>query len=269
MSAPIRADSSASMPGAAALCTTAAARVTVDDALVRLLLRVSTMVGALPWLTELALSRIALVDGSVMVGEARARVDPARQADDAYRHMAIHPYPANLITSATLRDGRVVTVRPIRPEDAELEREFVEGLSPQSRYFRFFYQLNELTPSMLARFTQVDYDREMALVAVADVGHPHGHLVFVGVARYVANPDAESAEFAVVVADAWQKHGVARALVGRLVDVATTRGFARLTGTVLRANTAMIAFVRSLGFTIRDDPDAPDQVIATLPLAPR
>jgi len=249
--------------------TTAAARATVDDALVRLLLRVSTLVGALPWLTELALSRIALVEGRVIVGEARARVDPARHADVAYRHMAIHPYPANLIAAATLRDGRVVTVRPIRPEDGELEREFVEGLSPQSRYFRFFYQLNELTPSMLARFTQVDYDREMALVAVADVAHPHGHPVFVGVARYVANPDGESAEFAVVVADEWQKRGVARVLIERLVDVATTRGFARLGGAVLRTNVAMVAFVRALGFALSDDPDAPDQVIATLPLAPR
>jgi len=227
------------------------------------------MVGALPWLTELALSRIALVDGGAMVGEARARVEPSRRADDAYRHMAIHPYPANLIGTATLRDGRVVTVRPIRPEDAELEREFVEGLSQQSRYFRFFYQLSELTPSMLARFTQVDYDREMALVAVADVGHPHGHPVFVGVARYVANVDGQSAEFAVVVMDEWQQHGVARALIERLVAVATKRGFTQLTGAVLRANVAMIAFVKRLGFTVADDPDAPDQVIATLSLAPR
>src|SRR3954452_9962103 len=108
--------------------------------------------------------------------------------------MAIHPYPANLISAATLRDGRVVTVRPIRPEDAELEREFVEALSPQSRYFRFFYQLNQLTPRMRARSTQVDYDREMALVAVAEERHPHGHPPFVAVARHVANPDGRSAD---------------------------------------------------------------------------
>ena len=84
--------------------------------------------------------------------------------------MAIHPYPIELVSDATLRDGTSLHVRPIRPEDAELERAFVDGLSEQTRYFRFFYRLHELTPAMLARFTQVDYDREMALVAIDDGG---------------------------------------------------------------------------------------------------
>jgi acetyltransferase len=118
-------------------------------------------------------------------------------------------------------------VRPIRPEDAALERRFVNGLSEQSRYFRFFYRLHELTPQMLARFTQVDYDREMALVAVApDPGAPEGER-FVGVARYIANPDGESAEFAIVVADDWQRRGVARGLMTRLDASARRRGFVR------------------------------------------
>src|SRR6185369_1640374 len=99
------------------------------------------------------------------------------------------------------RDGTVLHVRPIRPEDADLERAFVNGLSEQTRYFRFFYLLHELTPAMLARFTQVDYDREMALVALVEAS---AGPKFVGVARYIANPDQESAEFAVVVADDWQ-----------------------------------------------------------------
>jgi acetyltransferase len=203
------------------------------------------------------------------VGEARARVEPSRAPDPAYRHMAIHPYPSNLIETVALRDGATVTVRPIRPEDAELEREFVDALSPQARYFRFFYQLNELTPSMVARFTQVDYDREMALVAVTDVGHPHGHPSFVGVGRYIANADGESAEFAVVVADDWQQRGVARALLERLVACATGRGFARLVGTVLKSNVAMLAFVRRLGFALSDDRDAPEQLTVTLALPAR
>ena len=84
--------------------------------------------------------------------------------------MAIHPYPVELVADVTLHDGARLHVRPIRPEDAEIERAFVAGLSEETRYFRFFYQLNELTPSMLARFTQVDYDREMALVAVDETG---------------------------------------------------------------------------------------------------
>jgi acetyltransferase len=237
-----------------------------DEALVRLLLRISTLFGALPWLVELELTRIGACGESAVVGAAHARADTSRRMQPGYRHMAIHPYPAELIERVALPDGAEVTVRPIRPEDAELETEFVQALSPDSRYYRFFYQLNELSPAMLARFTQVDYDREMALVAVADVAHPHGHPVFVGVARYIANPDGESAEFAVVVADAWQKRGVARALMARLVASATRRGFARLEGTILRANARMLAFAEAFGFVVRDDVEDAEQVVASLEL---
>jgi len=247
--------------------TQAPQRAEVDEALIRLLLRVSTLVGATPWLTELALGHIMLHEGRAEVGEVRARVDPARPPRPGYRHMAIHPYPAELIEDVSLRDGSRVTVRPIRPEDAELEGEFVETLSPQSRYYRFFYQLNELTPMMIARFTQVDYDREMALVAVADTARPHGHPSFVGVARYNANPDGRSAEFAIVIADAWQKRGLARALMTRLIGAARRRGFARLIGLVLRENAAMLGLVKEMGFGVRDDPDDPDQLVVTLDLA--
>ncbi len=246
---------------------TPAARDAVDDALVRLLLRVSTLVSALPWLTELALSRITLVDGRAVPGEVRARVDPSRRPDGTYRHMAIHPYPAELVETVGLRDGATVSVRPIRPEDAALEREFVEALSPESRYFRFFYQLNALSPAMLARFTQVDYDREMALVAVVDLPHPQKRPSFVGVARYIGSADGTSAEFAVVVADAWHRRGVARALMQRLIECAARRGFARLVGDVLKGNAAMLAFVHELGFTSRDDAQAPDQLVVTFELA--
>ena len=249
--------------------TDAPERAEVDDALVRLLLRVSTLVCASPWVIDLALGRIVLRDGGAVIGEARARVDASRTPQPGYRHMAIHPYPAELIEDVTLRDGAHVTVRPIRPEDAELEREFVEALSPQSRYYRFFYQLNQLSPTMLARFTQVDYDREMALVAVADEQHPHGHASFVAVARYVINPDAMSGEFAVVVADAWHKRGVARVLMQRLIASAQSRGLTRLDGIVLRENAGMLALATTLGFTLRDDPGSPEQVIVTLALPVR
>jgi acetyltransferase len=123
--------------------------------------------------------------------------------------------------------------------------------------------MSTLTPAMLARFTQVDYDRELALVAVANAG---GTSAFVGVARYIANPDGASAEFAVVVADAWQRRGVARILMRGLIVCAKRRGFSRLTGAILRVNEPMIAFVRSLGFAIEDDAEDAAQVCATLPL---
>jgi acetyltransferase len=260
LNARLAADLLASAAGAAGPQRLPAATVA---AIVDTLTRISALVCALPWVHELVLDPVAVANAGVLIGAARFDVDARRKLMRGYPHMAIHPYPVELIGDVTLRDGTVLHVRPIRPEDAELERRFVDGLSEQTRYYRFFYRLAELTPSMLARFTQVDYDRELALVAIA--GH-NGTQEFVGVARYIANPDCTSAEFAVVVADAWQRRGVARVLMRGLIVCAKRRGFGRLSGTVLRVNEPMIAFVRSLGFVVEDDPEDTAQVCATLAL---
>ena len=115
-----------------------------------------------------------------------------------------------------------------------MERAFVAALSDESRYRRFMQHLSALTPQMLARFTQVDYDRELALIAIE--GTP-GREAIVGVARYVANPDQESAEFAVTVADAWHGRGLGSALMHMLIARAKKRGFLRLIGIVLAITT--------------------------------
>ena len=200
---------------------------TTVDALVDTLTRISALACALPWVRSLTLDPVMIVDARVYVGVACFDVDPRQKLLRGYPHMAIHPYPVELIGDVVLRDGTTLHVRPIRPEDAELERAFVNGLSEQTRYYRFFYRLAELTPAMLARFTQVDYDRELALVAL-DASDDTTAQAFVGVARYIANPDRTSAEFAVVVADAWQRRGVARVLMRGLIvarSVADSSGF--------------------------------------------
>ena len=128
------------------------------DPLIDLLTRLSALACALPWIRSLVADPVVFADGRVYIGGIAVDVDPQRKLMRGYPHMAIHPYPVELIGDVTLRDGTTLHVRPIRPEDAELERAFVDGLSEQTRYFRFFYRLAELTPSMIARFTQVDYD---------------------------------------------------------------------------------------------------------------
>ena len=139
--------------------------------------------------------------------------------------------------------------KPIRPEDAENEREFVKSLSAEAKYLRFMSTLKELTPSMLARFTQVDYDREMALVALVQ---QNGREVQIGVARYVINPDWESCEFAVVVSQDWQGHGLGRHLMFRLIEIARSRGLRLMTGQILSANVRMLGMAKALGFVIDD-----------------
>jgi len=261
---PLNARLAADLVAAAAAPATSALAPGVTEGLVDTLTRISALVCALPWVRGLTLDPVIVAGSRAHVGGASFDVDPARKLLRGYPHMAIHPYPVELIGDVTLRDGTVLHVRPIRPEDADLERAFVNGLSEQTRYFRFFYRLAELTPAMLARFTQVDYDRELALVGVA--AQEDGRQAFVGVARYIGNPDRTSAEFAVVTGDAWQRRGVARVLMRGLIVCAKRRGFTQLTGSILRANETMLEFVRSLGFVLEDDPEDPAQVNATLAL---
>ena len=235
-----------------------------DAPLLELLLRVSALACAVPWIARLELDPVRSVGSRALVAGARVEID-ARTAGavDGYRHMAIHPYPAELETTLSLRDGTRLQVRPIRPEDAERERKFVAGLSDQSRYLRFMQHLPALTPQMLARFTQVDYDRELALIAL---DRARGREKIIAVARYVGNPDRESAEFAIVVADAWQSRGLGRSLLRLLIERAKKRGFARLVGNVLSINTGMLDLVAKLGFHRAIDPDDREQVIVTLEL---
>jgi len=236
------------------------------DALGQVLVQLSALVCAVPWVRTLVLHPVKIAAGAVEIARARCVIDPGfRPATRPYGHMAIHPYPVELVTDVALPDGTPLHVRPIRPEDAALERTFVASLSEETRYFRFFYQLNELSPAMLARFTQVDYDREMALVAIDETGSGRA---IVGVARYTMEPGRESAEFAIVVADAWQKRGVGRVLMDRLVGCARARGLVTIAGSVLRSNRNMLRFTESLGFTAHDDPDDPELVDVVLDLSP-
>ena len=163
-----------------------------------------------------------------------------------------------------LSNGRDVLIRPIRPEDADLEQAFVKGLSEESKYYRFMDTLRELTQSMLVRFTQIDYDREMAFVAT--IPEDDGRIVQIGVVRYVTNPDGESVEFALAVADTWQRHGLGRKLMSTLIECARMRGYRTMVGDILTTNAKMFRLVGSLGFTIHPHPDDPSVKRVVLPL---
>ena len=175
------------------------------------------------------------------------------------------PYPAELMQLLALRDSTRVVVRPIRPEDRQIEREFVQGLSNESKYFRFMSALRELNEAMLDRFTQIDYDREMAFVALVC---ENGRETEVGVARYVVNADAISCEFAVAVADAWQHRGLGSLLIRSLVDVARNRGLQTMEGIVIAGNYRMLGVMNALGFSIQSEPGDASVKRVTKHLAP-
>lgn len=214
-------------------------------ALEQVLLRISEMVCELPEIAGLDINPLMAGELGVVAVDARIELAELHPGLPRYAHMAIHPYPAHLARRVVLADGREIILRPIRPEDAAIEQAFVHDLSEESRYLRFMRALDELTPEMLMRFTQIDYDREMAFVAIFMQGE---QAVEIGVARYSLQPDGETAEFAVVIADAWQGCGLGSLLLEAVMDAARQRGVRVLMGEVLPHNSGMLKLAARMGF---------------------
>ncbi|MES9826081.1 MAG: bifunctional acetate--CoA ligase family protein/GNAT family N-acetyltransferase [Candidatus Thiodiazotropha endolucinida] len=222
------------------------------EALIDVLLRVSTMACELPWIHEMDINPLIVDDQGAVAVDARIRVNFPRPSTDPYHHLAIHPYPVNLVNSTQLPNGTNIVIRPIRPEDADLEQTFTRQLSDEAKYFRFMSSIQELTPEMLTRFTQIDYHNEMALIAVTEDGN---HEIELGVARYVINPDKKSCEFALVVSDQWQRQGIGHKLMHQLMEVARDRGLEKMEGEVLSNNFKMLDLMKSLYFHISTSPE--------------
>ena len=160
-------------------------------------------------------------------------------------------YPAHLVREHRLFDGRTVTVRPIRPDDAPLVREFLNGLSEESKYLRFQKWVLAPSDKLIHFLTDVDYDRHMALVCTARHG---GGEEMVGEARYVSELSGGTCELGIVIADTWHKSGVAGLLMEALIHAARERGLAHMEGFVLSSNAEMLRFVRALGFKAEPAP---------------
>jgi len=222
------------------------------QAVIDVLLNVSAMVSELPEILELDINPLMVDEQAAIAVDARIKAHKPHQLS-RYAHMAIHPYPHELAQQQQLANGTNITLRPIRPEDAEMESRFVDRLSERSKYFRFRQSLHALTPDMLVRFTQIDYDREMAFVAVTEDASLPKEL---GVGRYIINPDGRSAEFALVVADDCQCLGIGSRLLVILMATAKAQGVVMFEAEVLAGNAGMLALLAKLGFTIEpSDPD--------------
>lgn len=166
-----------------------------------------------------------------------------------------------LIDRVTLADGRMVTVRPVLPQDAEAEQSFVSALSPLSHRLRFHGAVNQLPETMLRGMTAIDYRDHVALVAEVTDEQDASRLV--ADARYAVN-EAGDAEFAIAVADDWQHLGLGRTLLQRLARHACGQGIQRLKGAVMDGNAPMLALMRRWGAQLRADPDDATVLIATL-----
>ncbi len=171
------------------------------------------------------------------------------------------PYPSKYVKTSTLRDGTEVLIRPIRPDDVESEREFILGLSDESSFYRFFAVPHDPSPEMIRELCNVDYEKQMALVAETRQGQ---RKLFAGVGRLMESTE-NRAEMAVVVGDDFQGKGLAGQLMTQLLDFARERKFASVYALILPENTPMINLARKLGFRIAHQEDK--LVVAELPLA--
>ncbi len=242
---------------------------TVHELLIDTLLALSELAVRYPAIRMLRIDPIYADVRGLTAGAAKILIDPTNpQHDLRHGHLAIHPYPVELEKRTTLKNGRDVFIRPIRPDDAPLISALFDTLSDQTRHWRFLHPIKMLTPQMIARFTQVDYERDLALVGLTlkDPADPAAGELMLGVTRYVREADESRAEFAIVVTDDWQGTGLASALMSELIAHARRIGLKRLVGLVHRQNLRMLQFMRRQGFRIDRSTSEPSLQVTTLDL---
>jgi acetyltransferase len=217
------------------------------DAIYSVLVQVAKLVAEVPEIVELDINPLLADSRGAIVLDARMRIAMADRSGSTLDRLAIRPYPAELEETVAW-DGGTILLRPIRPEDGQAHVAFFYALTPDDVRYRMFVRVRELQPAQLARFTQIDYDREMAFIATRRGAD--GHDETLGVSRVVADPDNVSAEFAVTVRSDLKGKGLGRMLMEKLIAYCRARGTREITGEALPQNAPVIGLVRKLGFTV-------------------
>jgi acetyltransferase len=227
-------------------------------ALEEIMIRLAQLLVDFPEVEELDINPLAVINGGFLALDARMAIDPEPVARSPF-HLVISPYPDQYESTAWTKDGVKLLIRPIKPEDAPLLTDLFEHLSPESVYFRFFRPMKRLPMDMLIRFTQVDYDREIALVAIQEAEEGERML---GAARVIQEPHSQKAEFSVLVCDECHGRGIGAALLRKCLTIAQERGIKHIWGVVLPGNSQMLALGRKLGFEIKRCIDSNDVLLS-------
>jgi acetyltransferase len=224
-------------------------RPAVDvEHIAEILVRLSYLVARHPQIREIDINPLIADDNDVIALDARVKVADAK--GDPRVPMAIRPYPSEWLIDAALDGVGLLQIRPIRPEDEPLYRDFFVNVTLDDQRLRFFTIAPDLSHRFLARLTQIDYAREMAFVAVAkDSG------ALLGVVRMVADPDYTKAEYAILVRSDLKGRGLGWRLMQHLIAYARAEELEQLHGAVLAGNTTMLQMCRELGFTIEQEPE--------------
>ncbi len=214
-----------------------------------IMVRFSNLIVDFPEIAEMDINPLIASKGEFSVLDARMIIDPrALDHTEPYPHLVITPYPSKYVMPWRMKDGTEVTLRPIKPEDEPIELEFIRGLSTETSRFRFFQIIKDLPHEALVRFCNIDYDREMAIIAETREGN---RTLEIGVSRLILEPNKKRGEFAVVVADKYQGKGLGVKLVDMLIEFAKEKGIESIYGTVMGENLRMIRLCEKLGCSIR------------------
>jgi len=215
------------------------------EAIIEVLIRLGQLAADHPEIRELDINPLLADAAGIIALDARLRVAPAYGPSTT--KLAIAPYPQHLETAERLRDGTSLRVRPLRPEDEPMLHDLAAHMSHEDLRLRFFTPVRGLTHAVAARLSQLDYDRELALLA-------EWNGTALGVAHFFADPDNLRAEYAIAVRSDWKGRGIGYLLMKRLIEIAGQRCIGELVGEVLRENEPMLQMCRELGFTIARDP---------------
>ncbi len=224
-----------------------------EGAIALVLVKLAQLAADFPQVREVDLNPfLADEDGLVAVDTrvAVAPVDMTRPGPSGHPRFAIRPYPKQWERHVSLADGTAIFVRPVRPEDEPLYGPFFAAVTPQDLRMRFFAPVKEFSHAFTARFTQIDYGRAMAFVAIEESS---GKLL--GAVRLHANADYDTGEYAILVRSDLKGHGLGWLLMQMIIEYARAEGIATIEGQVLRENTSMLAMCRQLGFQITAEPD--------------
>ncbi len=222
------------------------------DGLVETIIRISYLAADYPEIVELDINpllvtpeEIVALDTSALIHHESAAVAPA-----PYSHLALRPYPEEYVRTETLRDGNTVTLRPIKPEDEPLWFELLRSCTRESIYQRFRYFFHWDSHDVASRFCYIDYDREMAIVAEFE---ENGRRQLLGVGRLIADPDRDTAEYAILITDLWQNKGLGSKLTDYCVEIAKNWGVKKVVAQTTTDNNRMISLFRKKYFDITID----------------
>jgi acetyltransferase len=235
------------------------------DAVALLLVKLAQLAADLPELRELDLNPVLADQNGLIAVDARIAVAPveaARRGPSGHPRFAIRPYPKEWERRTELRDGTKILVRPVRPEDEPLYGPFLAAVTQQDLRLRFFAPVKEFGHTFIARFTQIDYARAMAFIAIEESS---GNML--GVVRLHADANYERGEYAILVRSHLKGRGLGYLLMQMIIEYARAEGLKTIEGQVLGENTTMLRMCKELGFDIAADPDDPDACIVKLAIS--